>query len=52
MLKQAVPQLCHSLGKVNTPSETVHMDRCDGAHRPARWCMASALVVHGLSAFV
>ena len=32
--------------KVNTPPETVPLDRTNGAARPLKWCMVTADMVH------
>ena len=31
---------------VNTPPETVPLDRTNGAPRPLKWCMVTAAMVH------
>ena len=31
---------------VNTPPETVPLDRTNGALRPLKWCMVTAVMVH------
>ena len=31
---------------VNTPPETVPLDRTNGAARPLKWCMVTADMVH------
>ena len=33
-------------GKLNTPPETVPLDRTNGALRPLKWCMVTAVMVH------
>ena len=33
-------------GHVNTPPETVPLDRTNGALRPLKWCMVTAVMVH------
>ena len=38
--------LCVSQGQVNTPPETVPLDRTNGAARPLKWCMVTADMVH------
>ena len=35
-----------SKGAVNTPPETVPLDRTNGALRPLKWCMVTADMVH------
>ena len=32
--------------EVNTPPETVPLDRTNGAARPLKWCMVTADMVH------
>ena len=32
--------------QVNTPPETVPLDRTNGALRPLKWCMVTAVMVH------
>ena len=32
--------------EVNTPPETVPLDRTNGAARPLKWCMVTAVMVH------
>lgn len=32
--------------QVNTPPETVPLDRTNGAARPLKWCMVTADIVH------
>ena len=32
--------------KMNTPPETVPLDRTNGALRPLKWCMVTAVMVH------
>ena len=32
--------------KLNTPPETVPLDRTNGAARPLKWCMVTADMVH------
>ena len=32
--------------EVNTPPETVPLDRTNGALRPLKWCMVTAVMVH------
>ena len=36
---------CRS-GNLNTPPETVPLDRTNGALRPLKWCMVTAVMVH------
>lgn len=31
---------------LNTPPETVPLDRTNGALRPLKWCMVTAVMVH------
>ena len=31
---------------LNTPPETVPLDRMNGAPRPLKWCMVTAAMVH------
>ena len=31
---------------MNTPPETVPLDRTNGALRPLKWCMVTAVMVH------
>ena len=31
---------------LNTPPETVPLDRTNGAPRPLKWCMVTAAMVH------
>ena len=31
---------------MNTPPETVHVDRTNGATKPLKWCMVTAAMVH------
>ena len=33
-------------GLMNTPPETVPLDRTNGAPRPLKWCMVTAAMVH------
>lgn len=32
--------------RLNTPPETVPLDRTNGALRPLKWCMVTAVMVH------
>ena len=32
--------------QMNTPPETVPLDRTNGALRPLKWCMVTAVMVH------
>ena len=34
------------LGVLNTPPETVPLDRTNGAAKPLKWCMVTAAMVH------
>ena len=34
------------VGELNTPPETVPLDRTNGAPRPLKWCMVTAAMVH------
>lgn len=34
------------LSCLNTPPETVPLDRTNGALRPLKWCMVTAVMVH------
>ena len=34
------------LEKLNTPPETVPLDRTNGAPRPLKWCVVTASMVH------
>ena len=34
------------LVKLNTPPETVPLDRTNGAAKPLKWCMITAAMVH------
>ena len=36
----------HQPGPVNTPPETVPLDRTNGALGPLKWCIATAAMVH------
>ena len=33
-------------GELNTPPETVPLDRTNGAAKPLKWCMVTAAMVH------
>ena len=37
---------CVELKFVNTPPETVPLDRTNGAPRPLKWCVVTASMVH------
>ena len=39
-------QVCPNCGSMNTPPETVPLDRTNGAARPLKWCMVTADMVH------
>ena len=41
----AVP-LSYAWKDVNTPPETVPLDRTNGAHGSLKWCIATAAMVH------
>ena len=34
------------INQLNTPPETVPLDRTNGALRPLKWCMVTAVMVH------
>ena len=40
------PAFAASLPQVNTPPETVPLDRTNGALGPLKWCIATAAMVH------
>lgn len=53
MKKQLIPIMLATLALtmtppaiVNTPPETVPLDRTNGALRPLKWCMVTAVMVH------
>ena len=41
-----VGHLITGISQVNTPPETVPLDRTNGAPRPLKWCMVTAAMVH------
>lgn len=41
-----MPLVAKTLGCMNTPPETVPLDRTNGAARPLKWCMVTADMVH------
>lgn len=46
--KKLLELICRNEEKlrVNTPPETVPLDRTNGAARPLKWCMVTADMVH------
>ena len=36
----------NEVSQLNTPPETVPLDRTNGALRPLKWCMVTAVMVH------
>ena len=36
----------HAVDMLNTPPETVPLDRTNGAPRPLKWCVVTASMVH------
>ena len=48
LIEQALAEAEASLApqEVNTPPETVPLDRTNGAARPLKWCMVTADMVH------
>ena len=36
----------NTISQMNTPPETVPLDRTNGALRPLKWCMVTAVMVH------
>ena len=37
---------CVAQPDLNTPPETVPLDRTNGAAKPLKWCMVTAAIVH------
>ena len=44
--KKLLELICRNEEKLNTPPETVPLDRTNGAARPLKWCMVTADMVH------
>ena len=39
-------EIAENQRSMNTPPETVPLDRTNGALRPLKWCMVTAVMVH------
>ena len=46
LLTGSVPKKLAAFAFLNTPPETVPLDRTNGAARPLKWCMVTADMVH------
>ena len=46
LLRGIITETDSSLLMVNTPPETVPLDRTNGAAKPLKWCMITAAMVH------